>query len=126
MGAAVLERVHRPVLVARDDDRHFAEARAAISVGAGQLRFQAQEIPGGAAEDALLLARVEFLVGIDPVGHPREALAGPLPARNCNRHATLLSVIPKSGYRFSEKIMLHESYSILIPAVLITLAQRSV
>src|ERR1043166_1152472 len=113
MRAAVLEGVDRAVIVARDHDRHFSEARATIGVGAGQFRFQAEEIPGPPAKDALLFLRIEILVGIDPVGHAREAFAGPLAASECNCHG-------ESPWRVRAR------YSILMPAVFITLAQRSV
>src|SRR5262249_45335531 len=99
VGAAVLKRVDRAVLVARDDDRDFAEARAAIAVGRGQLRFQTEEAPGRAAEDALLLPRVEFLVRIDPVGYARETLRGPVPVHGCNRHGEPLFLLEHDLFR---------------------------
>ena len=89
MGAAVLEGVDDAVLIAGDHDRHVAETGGAKGVGLGQLRLQAQERPGVAAEDALLLLGVKLAVGIEPVGDAGEAFGGPLPPRRVDVHDLL-------------------------------------
>jgi hypothetical protein len=82
VGAAVLEGVDDAVLVAGDDHRHVAEIGEPERIGRRQLRLQAQEGPGVAAEDALLFLGIEVAVGIEPVGNAGEAFRRPwAPAR---------------------------------------------
>src|SRR5579883_28269 len=77
MGAAVLEGMDRAVLVARHHDGHVAQIGGAEGVGARQLRLEAEEGPGIAAEDLRLLLLVQVAIGIDPVRNAREAVARP-------------------------------------------------
>src|SRR5262249_40888049 len=91
MPAAVLEGVQRAVLVAGHHDRHRTETRAAITVGVGQLGFEAEEMPGRPAKDARLLVLVDVAIRIDPIGHPGEAFRRPPTSLGCNRHGVLSS-----------------------------------
>src|SRR5262249_11118848 len=74
--AAVLEAGDRAVHVAGDDDRRLADIGGRIVTRIRQLRFQAQEVPGLAFEEAGLLLLRQVLVVVEPVGHAR----GPLRA----------------------------------------------
>ena len=77
MGAAVLERMQPPVPVAAHDHRRLADEGGAPGCGLGQFRLEAQEMPCGAAEQALLLRRIHRRVAIDLERHAREARTRP-------------------------------------------------
>src|SRR3981189_971750 len=118
MRAAVLEGVDFPVPVARHHHRHVAEVRRAKRLGPRQLRFQAQECPGVAAEYARLLLGVKLAIGIDPVGDPGEPLGRP--AALIDVHA-FVSRRPRRPPQWA----IARAYSSFTLAALITLFQRS-
>src|SRR5271170_6316337 len=95
MGAAVLESMNGAVLVAGDHHRHVAEIGEPERVRRRQLGLQAQEGPGIAAEDALLLLRIDIAVGVEPIGNAGEAFRRPrAPARMDVHDADQSSLTP--------------------------------
>jgi hypothetical protein len=103
MGAAVLEGMDGAVVVAGDHHRHVAEIGEPERIRLRQLGFQAQEGPGIAAEDALLLLRIEVAVGVEPVGNAGEPFRRPwAPARMDVHDAAPYSMIPKSCRLFGQ------------------------
>ena len=73
MRAAVLERGEIAVFRAHDDDGHAADEGRAVVAGVGEFDLEAEEVPGRAFEDALLLGREHVLFGVDPVRYARQA-----------------------------------------------------
>src|SRR5262249_6301517 len=67
------------------------------------LGLERHVVPGRSVEDALDLARVDRLVGVDPVGDDGEVIAGPHVAlRQCRilpRHATHPLEVLRRAYR---------------------------
>ena len=100
MRAAVLEAVDRAVGPAHRDHRHDADMVGAIVALVGDVRFQADEVPGRGLEQALHLALVVGLVLVDPVGHAGQGLLRPDAVRDglleafvvSDVHANLLSL----------------------------------
>ena len=78
MRAAVLEGVDRAVLVAREHDRRRPDVRAAEVARLRDLGLEADVVPRRAVEDAVDLALVDLLAGIDPGRDPRQPFAWPL------------------------------------------------
>ena len=56
---------------------HLADERRLEIARIRQLRLEPEKIPGRTAIDAFLLARIDILVLVHPVGNPRDALGGP-------------------------------------------------
>ena len=77
MGAAVDEGVDRAGRVAHDDDRGLADGGRDVVAGFGEFHREAEVVPGGSLEQALLLALVLRGVGIDPEGHLADAVRRP-------------------------------------------------
>ena len=77
MGAAVDEGVDRAGRVAHDDDRGLADGGGDVVAGFGEFDGEAEVVPGGAFEQALLLARVLGGVGVEPEGHLADAVRRP-------------------------------------------------
>ena len=77
MGAAVDEGVDRAGRVAHDDDRGLADRGGDVVARFGEFHREAEVVPGGSLEQALLLALVLRLVGIDPEGHLADAVRRP-------------------------------------------------
>src|SRR5215475_10441669 len=67
MRAAVLDHAYRAVARARHHHRRRTDMRADEVAGVGNLGFERDIVPGGPVEDALDLALIDGLVGIDPV-----------------------------------------------------------
>src|SRR5262249_54257820 len=93
MRAAVLEGVQRSVPVAGHHDGHRTKTRAAITVGVGQLGFEAEKMPSRPAKDARLLVLVNVAIRIDPIGYPGEAFRWPPTSLGCNRHGVPLEYV---------------------------------
>jgi len=79
VGAAVYDDMERPIGRTGQDDRRVADEGGFEVPGLGHLGFQADVMPGTPPEDSLLLERIEFRVGVDPVRGTPVALAGPCP-----------------------------------------------
>ena len=62
MGATVHKYMESAIFVPRRDDRYFAHPRRLEITGVGDLNFQANVIPNGSSEDALLLCGINLLV----------------------------------------------------------------
>ena len=77
MGAAVDEGVDRAGRVAHDDHRGLADRGGDVVAGFGEFDREAEVVPGGALEQALLLAVVLVRVGIDPERHLADAVRRP-------------------------------------------------
>ena len=77
MGAAVLERMQPALPVAADDHRRLADEGGSPGGRLRQLRLHAEEMPGRAAEQALLLRLVKGGVAVNLEGHAREARTRP-------------------------------------------------
>jgi len=83
--------------VAHDDDRGLADGGGDVVAGFGELHREAEVVPGGALEDALLLALVLRWVGVEPEGtslmpFDGQATRGPAVRPDWDMGATLLSV----------------------------------
>src|SRR5262245_7932262 len=115
MGTAVLEGMQIAIIVARDHDRHGAEARAAIAVGGRQLGLETEEAPARPLEDARLLGVVDVAIGIDPIGHAGEAFGRPYALARSGQARRTLAFVGR-----------HCHCSSLTLAALITLCQRSI
>src|SRR6185437_13323410 len=76
VGALVLEDVDLAFLAAHHNDGGFARMRALEIARIGDFGFKADIIPR-AGEDVFHLARVNFGVGIDPIGHAVRAVEVP-------------------------------------------------
>ena len=75
--AAVLEAADRAGFVARHHHRHLADESSLEVALLRQLGLEAEEVPGVAAVDALLLAAVDVLVLVYPVGNAGQSFGGP-------------------------------------------------
>src|SRR5262249_13953983 len=80
MRAAVLEGIELAVRIPGDDDRGVADKGSDEVAGVLYLDRQAEIVPGGPLEDALLLGAVDVLVLKDPVRHAGHAIARRNPA----------------------------------------------
>src|SRR5713226_3073412 len=76
MSAAVLDHADRAVFRARDNHRRRTDIRADEIAGIRNFGLERDVVPGGPMENALDLAPVDVLVGIDPVRNCRQ-VAGP-------------------------------------------------
>ncbi len=76
MHAAVLDHADRAVLRAHNHDRRRTDIRADEVAGIGNFRLERDVVPGRTMENALDLAPVDALVGVDPVRDLGE-VAGP-------------------------------------------------
>ena len=72
MGAAILERDDRAVVIARDDHRHFPDTGRAPIAGVGDFVLQAQIVPDRAFEQTLLFARQNVRILIRPERDTRQ------------------------------------------------------
>ena len=77
MGAAVDEGVDRAGGVAHDDDGRFADGGGDVVAGLREFDGEAEVVPGGAFEQALLLAGVLGGVGVEAEGDLADAVGGP-------------------------------------------------
>jgi len=77
VGAAVDQRVDAVLGVADDDHRGVADLGGLERAGVRQLGLERQEVPGRAAEDALLLTAIDRGVGEHRVGHAADAFVRP-------------------------------------------------
>jgi hypothetical protein len=70
--ALVDHRVDPALLVARDDDGRVADEGRLVVAGARDLGFERDVVPGRPVKNALHLACVDCLVGVDPVRNLRQ------------------------------------------------------
>jgi hypothetical protein len=77
MSAAVDHRMNLAVPISRNDDRCFADGRRPIIAGVLDLDVEAQEIPGLAPENLLLLELVDFRIRKELIGRASHALWWP-------------------------------------------------
>ena len=87
MRAAVLERDQLTVLGAHRHDGHGAHERGAIVANVGKLGLEAQEVPDGTFEQALLLEGEHVGIGVDPVRDAGQA-GGPYTVDDCIHYAS--------------------------------------
>src|SRR5204862_684631 len=77
MRATVEKAVDGAVLAAHHQHRLFADPGALPVAGIRNFTFEREIAPGRSVEDALELAPVDVLVGVDPVGNARIAFRRP-------------------------------------------------
>ena len=75
--AAVHHRAHPAVGRAHQEDRRCADVGGLDVPGLGDLGLETEKIPGWAAEDQVVFARVDRGVGEDGIGNPPVAFFGP-------------------------------------------------
>src|SRR5262245_36331517 len=80
MRATVLDHADAASFVTYDDDRLIADSTSLEVARSGDLCFKRDIGPGAPAEDALLLARIDLRVSVDPVRNARNTFFGPLVA----------------------------------------------
>ncbi len=66
-----------PARVAHDDDRGFADGGGDVVAWFAEFHREAEVVPGGSLEQALLLAAVLLGVGVKPEGHLADAVRRP-------------------------------------------------
>jgi hypothetical protein len=82
MRAAILNHVEASSFVKHYDDRLIADNRTLEVARCRDLRFKRDIGPGAPAEYALLLARIDLRVDIDPVWNAGNTFFGPLVTHN--------------------------------------------
>ena len=80
VGATVLDDMDRAGSIAHDDDGTIADCRPPEIATVRHFRGEPHIRPHTAAEDAVLLAPVDFLARVRPVRHARDSLARPAKA----------------------------------------------
>ena len=77
VGAAVLDDVDAALFIARHHHRLVADEGALVVAGVGDFGLERDISPALAAKNTLLLALVDFRVGVGPVGHARNSALRP-------------------------------------------------
>ena len=78
MGTTVDHGMDASILIPSDDNGNFAHCRSLVVTFIWNIDFQAQKVPHRPSEYPLLLARINFLVGIQPVGNAGDTALWPV------------------------------------------------